>query len=261
MAYNLTDYSFPVFSEMVKYTPTVILPVGLIEQHGYHLPLGTDIFNVSEPLRIGFDRINAFIAPGLYYCFSGGGFQGTMNTNPQLFGLMVTNICGEFVAMGFKNIIIFLGHGGSENIDSLKLSLQVFLRDEKYKDIAVCIASGLSKLSSRIFRGDENGSDFHAGDGETSRMLYWKPELVHMENLRMDKPEMAHMLRTDQDWYALRTRAFDDPSCVERVVQRPDMEVGVMGFPERATAEKGEIICRETIDGLADLADRLNARL
>ena len=116
-------------------------------------------------------------------------------------------------------------------------------------------------LFARIFRGDENGCDFHAGEGETSRMLYWKPELVHMENLRMDKPEMAHMLRTDQDWYAQRTRAIDDPSCVERVVQRPDMEVGVMGFPERATAEKGEIICRETIDGLADLVDRLNARV
>ena len=76
MAYNLTDYPFDQFQEMVKTCPTVILPVGLIEQHGHHLPLGTDVFNSTEPLRIGFDRINAFIAPGLHYCFSGGGIQG-----------------------------------------------------------------------------------------------------------------------------------------------------------------------------------------
>ncbi len=262
MAYNLTDYSFPEFAELVKKTPTVILPVGLIEQHGYHLPLGTDIFNVTEPLRIGFDRIDAFLAPGLHYCFSGGGFQGTMNTNPQLFGLMVTDICGEFVAMGFRNIIIYLGHGGTENIESLKLSLQVFLRDEKNRDIAVCLAAvgAMSKRFSDITRGDENGQDFHAGEHETSCMLYWRPELVHMERLRMDEPEMAQMLRTDQDWYAERSRAFDDPICVERVVQRPDMKVGVMGFPERAKAETGEVICRENIESLTNLVNRLNAR-
>lgn len=260
MAYNLTDYTFPVFCEMVKKTPTVILPVGIIEQHGYHLPMGTDIFNVEEPIRRGFDRINAFIAPGLHYCFSGGSFQGTMNVNPQLFGMMISNICEEFAGMGFRNIIIFMGHGGTENVESVKLSLQMFLRNEKYKDIAVLMAEGLSATSAKIFKGDENGSDFHAGEGETSRMMYWKPELVHMENLRMDEPEAANLLRTDQDWYALRTRVFDSPLCVERVIQRPELKVGVMGFPERATPEKGEIICNETIDGLVELCDRLNAR-
>lgn len=260
MAYRLTDYTFPVFTEMVKITPTVILPVGIIEQHGYHLPMGTDIFNVEEPLRRGFDKINAFIAPGLHYCFSGGSFNGTMNVNPQLFGLMVTDICREFVGMGFRNIIIFMGHGGTENVESVKLSIQVFLRDEANKDIAVLLAEGLSETSAKIFKGDENGSDFHAGEGETSRMMYWKPELVHMENLRMDEPHAAHMLRTDQDWYAQRTRVFDSPMCVERVIQRPSLEVGVMGFPERATAETGEIICNETIEGLAKLVDELNAR-
>ena len=39
MAYNLTDYPLDQFKEMVKKTPTVILPVGIIEQHGHHLPL------------------------------------------------------------------------------------------------------------------------------------------------------------------------------------------------------------------------------
>ncbi|MGI6336923.1 MAG: creatininase family protein [Eubacteriales bacterium] len=260
MAYNLTDYPFPVFQEMVKTTPTVILPVGLIEQHGHHLPLGTDIFNVTEPLRIGAEKIHAFVAPGLYYCFSGGGIQGTMNVNPQLFGLMVTNICTEFAGMGFRSIVILLGHGGTENIDALKMSLQVFLRDERYKDIAVCVCCCESPTYQRLWRNSDAERDFHAGQGETSMMLYWRPDLVRMDALAMDEPDVARNLRADQDWYAKRERVFDDPTCIERVTQRDEVKVGVMGFPERATAAEGEIICREIIDALADLCNRLNAR-
>ena len=264
MAYRLTDYSFPEFNEMVKDVPTVILPVGLIEQHGYHLPLGTDIYNANVPIELGFDRLNAFIAPTLNYCFSGGGFKGTMNVNPLNFGLFVTEICKEFVGMGFKNIVVFMGHLGSENIDALKLSLQVFLRDEANKDIAV-IVTGLdymSKTYEKLATPDPvDGGDFHAGHVETSLMMYWKPELVHMEKLQMDEPEAAHMLRTDQDWYAQRTKAFDNPQCCDRVIQRPELKVGVMGFPERATAELGKKVTDESLDYFEKLINDLNARV
>ena len=260
MAYYLTDYSFPVFQELVKTAPTVILPIGLIEQHGHHLPLGTDIFNAEEPVRRGADRLNAFIAPGLHYCFSGGGIRGTMNVNPQLFGLMVTNICEEFVGMGFRNIIIMLGHGGTENIESLKLSLQLFLRDESRRDIAVCICGLESDTFKALSCNDDPERDFHAGKGETSVMLYWHPELVHLENLIMDEPEVARNLRSDQDWYATRSRAYDHPTVVERVVQREEVKVGVMGFPEQASAELGETICGECVESLVELVNGLNAR-
>ncbi len=263
MAYNLTDYPFDQFQEMVKTCPTVILPIGLIEQHGHHLPLGTDIFNVTEPLRIGFDRINAFIAPGLHYCFSGGGIQGTMNVNPQLFGLMVSDICGEFVRMGFKNIIIQLGHGGTDNINALRSSLQMVLRrSDAMSDIAICLvtSSGLSETSAAIFKQDGVQCDFHAGMGETSRMLYWKPELVHMDRLVMDEPEIAKNLRSDQDWFEHREKPIDSPFVIERVTQREEVKIGVMGFPERASAEIGEKVCGEIIDGLVKLVDELNNR-
>lgn len=263
MAYNLTDYPFNVFQEMVKTVPTVILPIGLIEQHGHHLPLGTDIFNVTEPLRIGFDRINAFIAPGLHYCFSGGGIQGTMNVNPQLFGLMVSDICSEFVRMGFKNIIVTLGHGGTDNVNALRSSLQMVLRrNENMKDIAICLCTGghLSKTSKAIFNQDGVQCDFHAGMGETSRMLYWRPDLVHMDKLVMDEEEVAINLRSDQDWFEHRERPYDHPSVIERVTQRDEVKIGVMGFPERASAEIGKKVAEEIIEGLCELVDGLNNR-
>ncbi len=263
MAYNLTDYSFDEFQKIVKKTPTVILPVGIIEQHGHHLPLGVDIFNCTEPLKRGFDKINAFIAPGLHYCFSGGGIQGTMNVNPQLCGLMVSDICSEFIRMGFKNIALYLGHGGTENIEAMRTSLQMLLRKDENKDIAICLftTGKLSESARKNAKVSDEESDFHAGLTETSRMLYWKPELVHMEKLAMDEPHISKMMRTDQDWYQHKERSFDHPLAIERITQREEIKIGVMGFPERASAELGEKICNEVIESLSDLVDRLNARV
>lgn len=262
MSYNLTDYPFNKFQEMVKETPTVILPVGIIEQHGHHLPLGVDVFNCTEPLRIGADRLNCFIAPGFHYCFSGGGIQGTMNTNPQIFGLAIQSVCSEFIRMGFKNIILFLGHGGTENKESMKMGIQQLLADERNKDIAVLmISTGSVAPVMQKFFSMEPEHDFHAGWTETARMMYWRPDLVHMEDLAMDDPEISRMMRTDQDWYEHKEKAFDHPDCVERVTQRKEIKVGVMGFPEKATRELGEQICNEIIDGLEKLVNDLNARV
>jgi creatinine amidohydrolase/Fe(II)-dependent formamide hydrolase-like protein len=186
-----------------------------------------------------------------------------MNVNPQLFGLMVSDICSEFVRMGFKNIIFFLGHGGTDNINALRTSLQMVLRrNESMKDIAICLAtcSSFSETSAAIFKQDGIQCDFHAGMGETSRMLYWKPELVHMERLTMDEPEIAKNLRSDQDWFEHREKAYDHPLVMERVTQKEEVKIGVMGFPERANVELGKKISDELIAGLVDLVDQLNNR-
>lgn len=262
MAFNLTDYPFDQFEQMVKTTPTVILPVGIIEQHGHHLPLGVDVFNCTEPLRIGFDRINAFIAPGFHYCFSGGTLPGTMNVNPQLFGLMISDICSEFVRIGFKNVVMLLGHGGSENMAAMKESIRMLQRrDAKMKDISFVIltAGMLSETAGKYFNMEPE-HDFHAGLTETSRMLYWKPELVQLDRLVEDDPEICRMMRTDQDWYETKEKNFDHPGTVEKITQREEIKIGVMGFPGKADAKIGEQICNELIDSLSKLCDDLNER-
>ena len=262
MAYYLTDYPLDQFKEMVKETPTVILPVGIIEQHGHHLPLGVDVFNCTEPLKKGEKRINAFIAPGFHYCFSGGTLPGTMNVNPQLVGLMISDICSEFVRNGFKNIILYLGHGGTENMQSIAMSCQMLLRrNENMKDISILLLStGNLSPSCKKCIGDGPEHDFHAGMSETSRMMYWRPDLVRMDRLKMDEEYVSRMMRTDQDWYEHKEKSFDHPAVIERVTQREEIKVGVMGFPEKASKELGEKICNEIVENLSKLVDDLNAR-
>ena len=90
-------------------------------------------------------------------------------------------------------------------------------------------------------------------------MMYWKPELVR-DTIVMDKPEISKMMRTDQDWFEVQEKNYDHKFVVPRAYQREEIEVGVMGFPERATRELGEKICFEMVDGLVEYVELLNSK-
>ncbi|MBE7024971.1 MAG: creatininase family protein [Ruminococcaceae bacterium] len=241
-------------------TKTVIIPVGVVEQHGFHLPLCTDICNAEKPIELAGDRLEALIAPTVNYCFSGGTLRGTINVTPNIFGLYVTDICKEFVRLGFRNIVLFMGHAGIENINALRDSLQMFMRSLDRKDITVSLICPWDLSPSHWFKKDENGeADFHAGKTETSLMLYWAPELVR-DKIVMDTPEISRNMRTDQDWYATSEKAVEHLFVLPNTHQREEIRVGVMGFPEQATREYGEVIANEIVEGLINYVTMLNEK-
>ena len=259
MAFFMEDMNVRDMERAMKKTKTVIIPVGVVEQHGYHLPLSTDIHNAVQPARQAGERLNAVVAPALPYCFSGGELLGTINVSPNTFGLMISEICSEFVRMGFQNVVVLLGHAGTDNKAALKNTLQMILRrnPDMAKKITLSLVEvwDLSPTWLDAFRMEPE-HDFHAGLIETSLMKYWKPDLVQNEIL-MDEEYIACMMRTDQDWFEKREKALDHPFIVEKVGQKDEIKVGVMGFPEQATRELGEKICGEIVDNLVQYVNFL----
>jgi len=245
--------------EALEKTKTVIVPVGVVEQHGFHLPLSTDIHNATEvPKRAG-NRLDAVVAPTVPYCYSGGELAGTINISPQVFSLLMMDICAELVRIGFENIVIFLGHGGTDNKSALKMSLQMILkRNPQLRDITLSLVEcyELSRTWMEYFRMEPE-HDFHAGAIETSLMMYWKPELVR-DTIVMDEPEIARMMRTDQDWFEEVEKKVDHEYIVPIVTQRNEVKVGVMGFPEKASTELGEKVSNEMVEGLIEYINLLN---
>ena len=87
MAYFIDKMTVDELKEVMKQIKTVIIPVGVVEQHGYHLPLSTDIHNATEvPQRAG-DSLEAVVAPTIPYCYSGGELTGTFHN----FGAFITH--------------------------------------------------------------------------------------------------------------------------------------------------------------------------
>lgn len=148
MAYYLQDISVKELREiLMSKTRTVIVPVGVVEQHGYHLPLGVDIYNTQMLLELGKDQIDAVIAPTVPYCFSGGELTGTLNVSPQVFSLFLSDITVELAKTGFQNIVVLLGHAGTDNAMALKNCLQMILRRNKELDITLSYVAGVGSVS------------------------------------------------------------------------------------------------------------------
>jgi len=105
---------------------------------------------------------------------SGGELLGTVNVSPNTFGLYISEIVSEFVRMGFENVIILLGHAGTDNINALRNSLQMLLCRNKKK---ICLSLvEVWTLSPTWLSGFtlEPEHDFHAGMMETAMMMYWR---------------------------------------------------------------------------------------
>lgn len=237
---------------VLKKSRTVILPLGVTEQHGYHLPLCTDTYAAYETAKLVSARTGAVVAPALPYSFSGGGLPGTINVSPLVMSLMVQEIISSIVQNGFKNIIILLGHGGSENFLALKNALHVFLLNNQHLTDVVIAFAPVWEFGGSWKKAFKTG-DFHAGRIETSIMMYLGPDMVRSKRVVTDVPRLLKLQRENPDNYQLVETLHPSSHVVPRIRQRPDIKVGVMGNPKLAGAESGRKIVHEVVNGIVHL--------
>jgi creatinine amidohydrolase len=246
--YRLGEMTVHDVREYLKYNQTLILPYGVVEQHGYHLPLDTDIRNAEILGENIAEKLDCIVAPTLNYCFSGGMLPGTINVKPNTFSNFVGEIIESLVLQGFRNIIILPGHGGSESVLHLKESLRILKwLNPAMKDAMILMTppwdfspTWLDQFKSR---------DYHGGAVETSLIKHWTPEVVRDE-IVMDDPETSEMMREDPDSFQLRTAFTEMSQEVPSTEQREAIEVGIMGYPEKASEELGEKVTQEILDNI-----------
>jgi creatinine amidohydrolase len=239
--------------EYLQERQSVILPIGSIEQHGYHLPLVTDSL-VAEQIagRVG-SRTGTLVAPVVGFTFSGGGLPGTINVSPAVMSLLVQDILSSLALQGFRQFYLVLAHGGSENLTALGDALKILLRTNPlFQQALVCLFP--------VWKFDAQGTgwrkafgegDWHAGWLETSLMLALAPELVRLDELELDPPALLELQIAHPDNYQRAEKIVDDPLVTPRFSQRPDIRVGVMGYPQRASRELGQRIVEDMVEQMA----------
>ena len=249
--YRMLDCTFPEVKEYLKTNQTIILPYALSEQHGAHLPLDVDIRN-AEFISMGLaKRLNCLIAPTLNYTFSGGMLPGTINVKPNTFSNLVGEIIESLHLQGFRNFIIVPGHGGSESLLHLKESLRILKWLNPALSDAMILLTQIWDFSPTWFKlFDEQ--DYHAAKAETSLLLHWSPEVVRKDKMTLDEPEVAERLRQDPDSYQLRESFSELPQEIVQTSQRTDVKIGVMGYPEQASAELGRQIEEECLQNAGE---------
>jgi creatinine amidohydrolase len=224
------------FEEGIKRTKSVIIPVGSVEEHGCHLPLATDIIQSYEIAKMVSKKIEIFVAPPIYYglCRSTSRHPGTITISGNTLRLLIYDIVKSLYSHGLRNFIIFSGHAGGTHISSLQEIGEILLED--IKDINIAIVSDYDITVEKSKGVIESEGDSHAGEIETSRILFLKPSLIKGMGTKEFPKFPKPILVRDKRKYWLN---------------------GIWGDPTKATKEKGEILTNIAIDGLIEIIKKL----
>ena len=166
-----------------------VLPFGIIEKHGAHLPLGTDLINVRYAVEHAVEQEYAVIFPAYYFGQIAEARQqpGTLSydMNMQLNLLQATT--DEMSRNGCKKIVIVNGHGG--NLSFLPYFAQSQLQRPHDYVVYVYWWSRLDKTSGPEVK---DKVDMHAGESETANTLVSRPDLVHMDRANEESGADLH---------------------------------------------------------------------
>jgi len=175
------DLTMPGFEALRLKTQTVLIPVGSLEEHGPHLPLGTDTFHALELARRVAQRRPVLVAPPLFYgmCRSTREHPGTVSISGDSLRSLLVDLGREFYRQGLRNLIFISGHAGGTHMGALVEAGETLLAELPQVRVAVVNLLDLVRevLGSRPHLVKTKG-DSHAGEVETALMLAAYPQLV-----------------------------------------------------------------------------------
>jgi creatinine amidohydrolase len=166
---------------VAKGQATCLVPLGIMEKHGAHLPLGTDLIDVRELCLRGAAKEYSNVFPEYFVgqIFEARHQPGTMAYSLPTMLTLLQETCDELGRNGVKKIILVNGHGGNDQF--LHFFCQSQLASRKDYVVYLFDTSDDSRLEDLLDKMRKTTLDGHAGEQETSTMLAHRPDLVHLE--------------------------------------------------------------------------------
>ena len=182
--YELTS---PEVSELVGRSGVVVMPFGSVEQHGPHLPCGTDTMAADLVAAELAEMLDAIVVPAGQYGVTPihAGHPGTISLRRDVFESYLSNLCDEMVAMGARTFVFVNWHEGNiASLDAVATDLQA------ENDVLV-IAAHACYTAQRIY-ASAGGELTHGGGIETLAVLAHDPELARLDRAQEPtRPEGA----------------------------------------------------------------------
>lgn len=177
------ELTSPQFAEALKLSQkTVIIPLGVLEKHGPHLPVGTDLLESRELVRKAVTAEYAVVFPQYYFgqIFEAKHQAGVIAYSNKIIWDLLQETCDELARNGFEKIILVNGHGGNNSF--LPYFCQSQLATPKSYAVFLFSPDEGAEYNKKIMEMRKSkGPDQHAGETETSTMLTHRPDLVHLD--------------------------------------------------------------------------------
>lgn len=240
--------------QRISRDPVAIVPIGSTEQHGPHLPTGTDHIIAWELSKAVADRTRALLLPLLPYGFSEDHFPraGTISLSAQTLRRVVHDIARSLSLNGVKHVVLLSGHAGHTfQLNDICYELNVtnppeFPRAHHVSPYSLLPTEVLGQvLEEEIF--------LHAEELETSLILLLRPDLVDMAKAPKEIPPFLPKGLTTLnflEWLRIFT--------TEKFLGR-DTKTGIVGDATLASKEKGQKILDMMVNALAEAVKHATA--
>lgn len=245
----------------------VIIPVGSLEQHGDHLPIGTDFINGVERCKLIAQERDILVAPVLMVGQSPYhmGFSGTITLRAETIIDVHLQAVESLIRHGFRRFIIMNAHGGNRAISTLLVD-QI---NQTTAGVAVSFGEAVRPFMEPSDEPPSTVLDRHGGTGETSSSLYLMPDLVQLDQAvpaELTLPAHLEAMLPDVvagDPTALQLFLAEGLKAEETGKQTSSAEMSTTGVwgtrdPREGSAARGAADMRRTIDAAVRFIDRWN---
>src|ERR1051325_3854654 len=223
---HFIELTQPEIAAQLEKNPLVILPAGSVEQHGPHLPTGTDIFASNVIGHAVAERMDGLLLPATPFGVTPmhAPFEGTITLTPDTYMRVITETCVSTANHGAKYLVILNWHEG--NIPSLAITAEALHREHGMTVLTVQACY----VAEELYGGTCNGLT-HGGEIEALAVLAHRRALVHLDRIE-NSSDHQHGHKMDR---LRRTRAYQPVLTDIRSIA----PTGWFGSPQHATAEKG----------------------
>lgn len=245
---RLDEMTWPEIRDAARANLPVLLPVGSTEQHGYHLPLCTDVVLPETLARHAAQRLGGLVAPPVTYGYrsrplSGGGegFPGTISLSGKTLMALVEDVLFALAKSGFRRLVVLNWH--FENSNFVYEAAWCANERAESQDLKIMIVeAAFSELSEPVmetlFGGEFPGWDVeHAAVLETSLMQHLRPDLVLFERAVDDEavrhppydvvpPPADFIPASGTLWKATRASATKGALAWDEIVSRVSAAIG-----------------------------------
>ncbi len=228
----------PEIAAQFKRNPLVILAAGSVEQHGPHLPTGTDMYAVDVIAEAVAERMDGLVLPStpLGVTPLHMPYEGTITLTPETYMRVVVETCASTARHGAKYLLLINWHEG--NIPSLAIAAETLHREH-----GLTVATAQACYVAADLFGPECNGLTHGGEIEALAVLARRPELVHLDRIQ-NSSEHEHASKMDK---LRRTRSYQPVLTDIRSIA----PTGWYGRPQSATPEKGARMVHAVADAIA----------
>ena len=173
---------------IVKSGATAVIPIGVLEKHGTHLPLGTDLLDVRQVVLKATENEYAIVFPSYIFSqiFEAKHQPGTIAYSEKVIWDVLQETCDELGRNGVKKIVLVSGHGGNSNFLPFFCNCQLAT---KKSYTVILFQPRAQKPTPEMQKLMIPGQSSHAGQTETSTVLSHRPDLVHMDMVGKQSPK------------------------------------------------------------------------